>query len=101
MPVHVRHADGREVPGYAIANILNLAPCLDWEKAEYRPWKGRREGEVQSITHLVVKGSALQGYDIIRMKEFRVKILVSAKFVGPFLAGGFTGYSFAQLIDIT
>ena len=101
LPVQVRHADGREVLGYDIANILNLVPCLDWEKAEYRPWKGRREGEVRSITHLVVKGSALQGYDILRMREFKLNIFVSEKFVRLFRAGGFTGYSFAQLTDIT
>jgi hypothetical protein len=100
LPVRVCHADGVEVPGYALANIINLVACLDWEKAEYRRWKGR-PGQVRSITHLVVKGDALRGYDIVRMKEFPVKILASQKFVDVFLRNRFTGYSFAQLTDIT
>jgi hypothetical protein len=98
LPLRVLRYDGSEIEGFAIANILNLVPCMDWARTEYRV-KENRPGEVRSygFGKLVVRRSALEGYDILRMKEFKLDIFVLERFKKIFEDGGFTGYSFSQL----
>jgi hypothetical protein len=93
LPVKILRPDNSEIDGFAIANILDLIPSLDWERSNYE-LKKNRPGEVRYITNMVLKRQSIQGYDIFRMKEFKLNIIVSEKFKTVFEKNRFTGYSF-------
>ena len=67
LPVQVLRPDMSQIEGFAIANILRLVPCLDWEKSQYRRSR-RRKGECSSISKLILVRSAVEGLDLFRMK---------------------------------
>lgn len=98
LPIQVLRYDGSLIEGFAIANILHLVPCMDWARTQYRV-DDRYPGEIRGYRFgtLVVRRSALEDYDILRMKEFQLDIFVSERFKKIFEDGGFTGYSFSKL----
>jgi hypothetical protein len=93
LPVKVLRPDNSEIEGFAIANILDLIPSLDWERSKYE-LRQNRPGEVRYISYMVLKHQSIQGYDIFRMKELKLYIIVSEKFKTVFEKNRFTGYSF-------
>ena len=93
LPIQVLRPDMSQIDGFAIANILRLVPCLDWEKSQYERDR-RRKGECSSISKLVLVRSAVEGLDLFRMKEFDVMLFVSRRFKELFERKHFTGYSF-------
>src|SRR5262245_55837828 len=50
LPISIKHSDGSEIPGYAVANILHLIPCLDFANSRCRlHTRQDRLGECRSI----------------------------------------------------
>jgi len=96
LPVHILRPDNGEIEGFSIANILNLIPCLDWAHSIYRKWEGR-PGVIRSYTRLVVSRSLLEGFDIVRMYEFKLNIYVSERVRNIFEQNKFSGYEFDPL----
>ena len=45
----------------------------------------------------MLKRKNLEGYDIIRLKEYKQRFFVSQKFKDIFEENGFTGYSFIEV----
>ncbi|MDF9407234.1 hypothetical protein L7E55_02495 [Pelotomaculum isophthalicicum JI] len=102
LPVHVLRPDGSPIEGFAIANILNLLPALDFEKSDYDVFEDdyflpERRGKVRCIRKPVLRRTIIEGYDIFRLMEFKQYIIVSDRFRNIFVANGFTGYSFHQV----
>ncbi len=102
LPVRVVRSDGTEVPGFSIANLLNLVEALDisrskvlWNPSHYG--LKERRGTIRAIRWATLRASALQGFDVIRLKEYWPSIYVSERFVAAFEAGRFTGYSFHRV----
>jgi hypothetical protein len=83
LPIHVFRADGSEIPGFAVANILNTPSALDVERTE--------------MIRKVLKRDALEGYDIVRPKEFKSAIYVSDRFKSDFESANCIGYSFKEV----
>jgi hypothetical protein len=100
LPVQVFRSDGKLIKGFAIANILDVIPALDLSRSEYPVYGDNwpdRKGEIRAIKRAVVRRDALEGYDIVRLKEYPLYICVSQRFKDTFEAGGFTGYAFKEL----
>jgi hypothetical protein len=102
LPLRVLHMNGSEIPGFAIANILNIPTAMDMEKSLY----GRYEedyfcpedrGRVSGVYRIALKQTSLKGFDIIRVKEFCRSLYVSERFKLEFEAARCTGYSFQEV----
>jgi hypothetical protein len=100
LPVRVYHHDGTLVPGFAVANLLHVLPALDLARSRYSRYgddRPDRKGQIRGVREAVLKREVVEGYDIIRLKEFPLFICVSQRFKETFDAGGFTGYRFYEL----
>jgi hypothetical protein len=102
LPIHVFHHDGREISGYAIANILNKVSALDFEHSTYTLFPAdyfleERRGDVSSLLKPVLVRGPLNGYHVVRLDEYEAPIYVSEVFKAVFEDGGFTGYSFSEV----
>lgn len=100
LPVRVLHYDGAPVDGYAICNILGVVPALDLERSDFSTFgdeQPARRDEVAALRRPVLRREALAGYDIIRLREYSVYIVVSPRFRQVFGRGGFTGYGFSSV----
>lgn len=102
LPVRVIRSNGTEIPGFSIANLLNLVAALDVAKSQVL-WNPsnygfrERRGTIRAIRYATLRASALEGYDIIRLQEYWPSIYVSEKFADAFESGRFTGYSFHRV----
>ncbi len=94
LPVRVIRSDGTEVPGFSVANLLNLVAALVIGKSKVL-WE--RRGTIRGIRYATLRASALEGFDVVRLKEYSPSIYVSERFVRAFEAGGCTGYSFHRV----
>ncbi len=101
LPIRVLHMDRLEITGFAIANILNIPSAMDLELSWYDKFEGdcapEDLGKVSGVYRMVLKRSALSGYDIIRVKEFHQSPYVSERFKLEFEAAKCTGYSFKEV----
>jgi hypothetical protein len=100
LPARVSHFDGSPISGFAIANIVDVVAALDLERSDYSrfgPERPDRMGEIVGLRMPVLRGAALEGHDVIRLKEYPLYVCVSQRFKDAFEAGGFTGYSFRPL----
>lgn len=101
LPVRVLHYDGTPIEGFAIANILNLLPALDFEKSDYDLYPDdyflpERRGRVRAVRLPVLRYKVIEGYDIFLLQGWE-EIYVSERFRNLFVANGFTGYSFYEV----
>lgn len=101
LPLRVLRPTDARVEGFWIANILNCAKALHWERSKYELFPDdyflpQRRGQIQALYEVVLLRRALEGYDIVRLQEYQPFICVSERFVRVFEAGGFTGYSFHE-----
>lgn len=102
LPIRVLRADGTPFDGFAIANILNLLPAMDYKKSDYDLYEDdyflpARRGKVRGIRKPVLHSTVINGYDIFRLKEYKRYIIVSKRFRDIFVANNFTGYSFHEV----
>lgn len=100
LPIRVLHLNGTEIPGFAIANILNIPSAMDMEHSLYDVEEGsgpKDQREVAGVYRMALRSSALGGYDIIRVKEFYPSLYVSERFKLEFEAARCTGYSFKEV----
>jgi hypothetical protein len=100
LPAQVFQSGNVPVEGYAIGNILDVIPALDLAKSRYSLFGDSRldrKGEIFGLRKVVVRGAGLEGYDIVRLKEYPLYICVSQRFKDKFEAGGFTGYAFEEI----
>lgn len=102
LPIRVLRPDGSEYFGYAIANVLNLPAALDRERCDFSVYPDDyflpdRRGSVSGIRKAVLRKEFLQGFHIVRLKEFEVAVYVSQHFVDVYEKNKFTGYSFAPV----
>ncbi len=66
---------------FFVMNILNVIPCLDMEKSEYKPLlKSLPDGPIKLLTIKYVPHS-LKGHHIVRMKEYTGNIIVDELFI--------------------
>lgn len=103
LPLHVLRPDGTEIPGYAIANILNLVSgALDLERSDYDVYPPdyflpERVGRVRGLRIPVLRKDKLEGLDIIRLAEYEAPFYVSERFKEAFEKAGCTGHSFHEV----
>lgn len=103
LPLHVLRPDGTEIPGYAIANIVNLVEgALDLERSDYDVYPPdyfltERAGKVRGIRIPVLRGEKLKGLDIVRLAEAKAAFYVSERFKQAFEQAGCTGHSFREV----
>jgi uncharacterized protein DUF1629 len=102
LPLRVLRMDSTEIAGYAIANILNLLPAMDMENSECDKFEDdyfdpADRGRVAAVYKMVLKRSVVEGYDIVRIKEFHPAAYASERFKLAFETAGCTGYSFKEV----
>ena len=102
LPIRVLHMNESEIPGFAIANILNIPSAMDMERSHYTMFNEDDcepvdRGKVSGVYRMVLKRSALSGYDVVRVKEFHQSLYVSDRFKSEFEIGRFTGYAFQEI----
>jgi Immunity protein family (Imm11) len=76
LPIRVLRMDASEIPGFAVANILNIPSAMDMDNSLYDRFEedyfdAADRGKVAGVYKMVLKRDALTGYDIVRPKEFR------------------------------
>lgn len=100
LPLHVMRSDGTEIPGYSIANIVNLVEgALDLERSDYDVYPPdyflpERVGKVRGIRIPVLRAEKLKGLDIVRLAEAKAAFYVSERFKVAFEQAHCTGHSF-------
>jgi hypothetical protein len=100
LPIEVRRADGSTVATFFVANILNLVAALDVERSAvtyFGPERPDRAGEIKSIERPVLRCAAVEGYDVLRLAEYPLALVVSDAFKRAFEDARCTGYSFEAL----
>ncbi|HKD79392.1 MAG TPA: DUF1629 domain-containing protein [Candidatus Angelobacter sp.] len=102
LPIRVLHMNGGEIPGFAIANILNIPFAMDLERSHYTMFddddcEPEDRGKVSGVYRMVLRRSPLSNYDVIRVKEFHQSLYVSERFKLEFEAAKFTGYTFQEV----
>lgn len=103
LPLHVLRPDGTEIPGYAIANIVNLvAGALDLERSDYDVYPPdyflpERVGKVRGLRIPVLREEKLKGLDVVRLAEYEPPFYVSERFKDAFEKAGCTGHSFREV----
>ncbi len=105
LPVEVYHFDGKSIPGYAIANLTTMVPALDLERSKFHrfpddffvEWK---RGNICALHHTALKSAALQGFNVVRLKECATELLISDAVQRIFLENKFTGMDFYK-VEIT
>jgi hypothetical protein len=102
LPIHILKSDGSEYEGFSIANILNFPWALDLEKSDFSVYPEEyslptKRGKISSLRKAVLRKSPLQGFDILRLKDFPEAVFVSQKFHDIYADNKFTGYSFSRV----
>lgn len=103
LPLHVLRPDGTEIPGYAIANIVNLVEgALDLERSDYDVYPPdyflpERVGKISGLRIPVLRAEKILGLDIFRPAEYVVSFYVSERFKQAFEKAGCTGHSFREI----
>jgi hypothetical protein len=99
LPIQVYRSDDSELPGYAIANLLNLCPALDRSRSDYDVFEAdyflpERRGQISGIRKAVLLGKEILNKDVIRLSEFPAAEFVSPKFVDAYRSHRCSGYIF-------
>lgn len=102
LPIKVINFNGDCLKGFCIANILNFIEAFDEEKSDFNRFSEdfpnpNVRGKIAGVKKFVLKRKNLEGYDIIRLKEYKQRFFVSQKFKDIFEENGFTGYSFIEV----
>jgi hypothetical protein len=104
LPVRIIQSTGKEIAGYAIANIVTRVPGLDRDQSfmleedesEIDPLTERPR--VTCIGKLALLGQQLEGHDLARLVEYSPAELVSDRFFEVFRGGKFTGAVCSPLV---
>lgn len=75
LPIHVLKMGGIKIPGFSVANILNCVDGLDAERSEVERFPDdyflpARRGQIRSLNKVVLVGSAVDRYDILRLSGY-------------------------------
>jgi hypothetical protein len=100
LPIRVLYKRDQEIPGFAIANILNVPSAMDMQRSEYERFGDddpERREQVSGVDKMVLKRTALDGYDIVRVREYDVPLYASERFKHAFEEANCTGYSFKEV----
>ncbi len=87
---------------FCIANLLHYIEAFDFSKSNYNRFSDdfpnpNVRGEIAGVTKFVLAKEKLEGFDIIRLKEYNQRFFVSEKFLDVFEKNNFTGYSFKEV----
>lgn len=87
---------------FCVANFLNYAEAFDFNKSIYNRFSEdfpnpNVKGAIAGIMKFVLIKEKLEGFDVIRLKEYNQRFFVSEKFVEVFEKNHFTGYSFKEV----
>ena len=99
LPIKVINFNGDCLKGFSITYLILLK--LLTKKSLIltdlaRIFRTRMLGKI-GVKKFVLKRKNLEGYDIIRLKEYKQRFFVSQKFKDIFEENGFTGYSFIEV----
>jgi hypothetical protein len=102
LPVKVTSFDGREIEGFAVANVFARDGALDLAKSDLDVFPDDyfihdRQGCVRAIRKATLIASRLSDCDVARVREFLSGVYVSTKFKETFERLGFSGYSFREV----
>lgn len=101
LPIEVRRSDGTPIPGFSIANIIDLRPALDTKRTKYSVFSDdshpSKRGKISSINLPILKSEFLTTGDIFRLEEYVQPIFVSERIKDSFEAKGFTGFTFRRV----
>ena len=73
---------------------------LDLTRSTYRvfgPERPDRQGQIWALRRAVLRREALDGYDLCRLAEYPLFVVVSERFRRAFESAGCTGYSYEAL----
>lgn len=102
LPIQVFRLNGEPITGYAIANILSVAPALDLERAGYYVIPHdhinvKQRGKIGAIHKFVLHQSKLGDFDIFRLQEHPYVIILSERFVKIYKKHKLTGWVFKEV----
>ncbi len=102
LPIRVLRRNGKNIPGFSVANIVNLVAALDLKSSAYDVYEDdyflpERRGQIFSLRRAALKRERLTGLHVIRLKEYPACEFVSGVFRNAFERGRCTGYSFDEV----
>jgi hypothetical protein len=102
LPIRVFHNDGVELPGYAIANFLNVCSALDLGKSNFEVFGDdyflpERRGQISAMARPVLDATKILGKEVFRLKEFPIAEFVSERFSLAYEKCRCSGYSFHEV----
>lgn len=102
LPIRVLNYKEEVQNTFCIANFLNYVEAFDFAKSSYNRFSDdfpnpNVRGAIAGVTKFVLVKERLEGFDIIKLKEYNQSFFVSKKFVDVFEKNNFTGYSFKEV----
>jgi hypothetical protein len=102
LPVRILKLDNDSLNGFYIANILNFIDAFDEKKSDFNRFSDdfpnpNARGKIAGVKKYVLKKEKLIGFDIIRLKEYKLSFFINEKFKDIFEQNKFTGYSFQEV----
>lgn len=102
LPIKIYKYNDDCLNGFCIANFINFVEAFDEENSIYNRFSEdfpnpNVRGEIAGVTKFVLKRGVLNGFDVIRLKEYNLRFFVSEKFKSIFEKNNFTGYSFKEI----
>ena len=102
LPIRILRPNNDCLDGFSIANVLNFIEAFDYEKSLYNRFSEDfpnpiKRGQLAGVRKFVLKKDRIEGFDIIRLKDYKLSFFVSEKFVDIFEKNKFTGYSFIEV----
>jgi len=103
LPLRVLRPNDEEIEGFAVANITTVRDALDRKRSDISLFADNftapsKRGQISAVRKAVLLGNRLAGCDIFRPEGYRVACYVSERFKTVFEKGGFTGYSFREVL---
>jgi len=99
-PVRLRQGRQTLDAPYVLANLLDVAPCVDLERSDFEPNQVIK-GEVDFFRRLVLDEARIPpGRKLFRMQEQPRTILVREDLVGAIRAAGCTGMTFVPVEQV-
>ncbi|WP_027001954.1 Imm43 family immunity protein [Hugenholtzia roseola] len=96
-PIQLIYKKTNEVDtSYSFMNILNHCACFDWEKSVFETYSST-EKVISRVYNLVIKPEAMQNSHIVRIKELRTIILLSARLKEEIEKSNLLGIDFMKL----
>ena len=100
LPIKIKNLeDESSIPGYSVANVVNVLDAIDYENSTYSVFELDNE-KIYDITKYALKKEEIKGKDIFKLKGDEIPIFVSGTVKELIEKNNITGFDFLE-VEVT